>query len=144
MRVSIPNVRSALTMGALLALSSCTSGDSVTGVSNPMSIACPVTMTQFSASTHVAPHSGGFASWFLKNSSASNITITGTSCVKTGNIATCTPNSFGAYVPANSQIDGDVNFTTGAAGTGTVALRVTLGAPCGSSVTGKAWTITIN
>lgn len=142
-RPAIP--RSVLVLGCvLLSISSCRSDESVTGVSAPLNLACPVTITQLGTNPAVPRFSGPFyRSWHLKNSSGSNVSITGRSCVKTGNISSCTGNNFGSYVPANGMIDGDVTFYTGAAGSGSVALRVSLGAPCNTTLTGKPWIISI-
>jgi hypothetical protein len=99
---------------------------------------CPITFTTAPGHDPVGPYSpssGPYtdASWFLHNSSSSNVAISGTGCIKTGNVSSCTGNGFGAYVPALGQVDGDVTYSVGA-GTadGTVQLTVTFVGPCGT------------
>lgn len=145
MRIRSTIPRSVLALSCVLLTSSCKSDEGdVTGVSNALSATCPITIVQLGTNPPVPRFSGPFyRSWHLKNSSGSNVSITGRSCVKSGNISSCTGNYFGSYVPANGMIDGDVTFYTGAAGSGSVALRVSLGAPCNSTITGKPWIISI-
>lgn len=135
----------ALAAGALLILVSCSTDVDEPGMAPAVSAVCPITVKKAGINPAVPAFTSGHTrSWFYFNSSSSNISIGTKTCVKTGNITTCTANNFGSYVPANGQIDGDVTFSVGAAGSGTVALWVSLGAPCNSTLKAPAWTITIN
>jgi hypothetical protein len=117
-----------LTLG-LLTLAACTADkQNLTDPSFTIT-ACPITITR--GVTQVShPHNTGpytDAYWFLHNSSGSNVPITATGCIKDGSaVASCVGNNFGSYVPANGQIDGDVTYSTGPVGIGSVKLTVTL------------------
>jgi hypothetical protein len=145
MRPNLWTMRPAMAAGALLILISCSTHDEEPGMAPSASVVCPITVQKAGVNPAVPAFSSGHTrSWFYFNSSPTNVTIGNKLCVKSGNITTCTANNFGSYVPANGQIDGDVTFSVGAAGSGTVSLWVNLGAPCNSLLKAPAWTITIN
>ncbi len=138
-------MRPALASGALMILMSCSTHDDEPGLAPSAAAVCPITVQKAGTNPAVPAFSSNHGrSWFYFNSSSSNVAIGTKTCVKSGNITTCTAPNFGSYVPANGQIDGDVLFSAGAAGTGTVALWVNLGAPCNMLLKAPAWAITIN
>jgi len=145
MRFKLPTLRPVLAVGALLGLSSCNPEESGPGMAPAVTAACPVTVKTAGTNPTVPRFTSGHVrSWFFFNSSSSNVSIGTKTCVKSGNITSCTANNFGSYVPANGQIDGDVTFAVGAAGLGTVALWVYLGAPCNLTLKAPSWKISID
>lgn len=144
MRHRLPLPRTALALGALLLISSCSSDESVTGMSASSSATCPVTITRQGTNPPVPPFSGPHARGYrLTNNGGLQVSITGTSCVKSGNITTCTGSTNGTVIPPSNSINGGVTFNVGAVGSGLVQLRVTLGSPCNTTLQGGPFPITI-
>ncbi len=84
------------------------------------------------------------ASWFIKNNGTSALTLTGQSASRTGNVTSVTANNWVPFpyaLAAGAQIDADVLFDVGAAGTGTVSLSVS--SSCGT-LSLPTFSVTIN
>lgn len=89
---------------------------------------CPVTFQMIGSQLKSVPAntSGLVASWYVINSGDSNLPVGLRTCLRSGNVTACTAPNFGSYLPANSQTDADVVYTTGSAGSGTVSLRLSV------------------
>jgi hypothetical protein len=111
----------------------------------PAREACNVTLTRLQPTNQTVAtfQTGLTASWHIKNNSATSFTISSQTPTSTGAITGTTANAWitipGTF-PGSFLVDADMNYDTGAAGSGTVGL--TLNASCGSIVF-PAYNITI-
>jgi len=132
----MPILNKSVTLTFAVAIMTSCSGDT-RHVTDPSFSAgsCPITITKGVGLVRHPHHTSGWtdAYWLLQNSSGSNVSISGTGCLKNGvAVASCVGNNFGSYVPAGSGLDGDVTYATGPVGQGGVRLTVTLGSGCGT------------
>jgi hypothetical protein len=137
--------RIALSLSVIIGSTSCTMEDSpsLSESSSLAAIVCPVTFNYHSSKfVTVNDHTSYEATWFVVNSSGSDVAVTSESCVKTGNVTTCSAPHFASFLPANSKTDAQVVYTTGNPGSGTVALRIGA-AGCGT-LTAPPYQLTIN